>query len=202
MCSYILYMHISAYAHTHIQAHSLMRALKLSCARTRARTRMHMHTTHTGARAQTRMHPGTCGPDYARTHAPAHGTRMHAHAHPQAHPHMHTCARWRLNRIPAKFQCVCFHFSTTSKRKTIWHKMSHKRGRSSKPVCFPLLLLVPLLNLRWLIWFLRKNRTKSQKNRKNLLLNLSGMHLIPSCHPVDQFIGSEIIAISKTEWSE
>jgi len=89
MCSCILYMHISAYAHTHIQPHFLMRALTLSCARTRTRTRMHMHTMHTGARAQTCMHPGTRGPDYARTHAPAH---EHACMRTQ-HPHMYTCAR-------------------------------------------------------------------------------------------------------------
>ena len=69
-------MHISAYAYTHIQAHSLMRALTLSCARTHARTRMQ----HTGARAQTRMHPGT---------------RMHAHTHPRMNTH--TCARTRTN---------------------------------------------------------------------------------------------------------
>jgi len=36
------------------------------------RMRIHMHTTHTSARAQTRMHPGTRGPGLARTHAPAH----------------------------------------------------------------------------------------------------------------------------------
>jgi len=109
MCSCILYMHISVYAHTHIQAHALMRALTLSCARTRTTTRMHIHTTHTGARAQTRMHPGTRGPDYARTHAPAHEhacmrthtrkhtrTCTHAHAHPRyahARSHMQACAR-------------------------------------------------------------------------------------------------------------
>ena len=84
-------------------------ALTLSCARTRARTRMYMHTTHTGARAQTRRHPGTRGPDYARTHAPAHEhacmrthtrkhtrTCAHAHAHPRyahARSHMQACAR-------------------------------------------------------------------------------------------------------------
>ena len=96
MCLCILYMPISAYAHTHIQAHVLMRALTLSCARTHARTRMHMYTTHTGALAQTRMHPGTRRPDYARTRAPAHEhvcmctharkhtrTCKHAHAHPR-----------------------------------------------------------------------------------------------------------------------
>ena len=109
MWLYILYIHISAYAHAHIQAHSLMRAPTLSCARTHARTRMHIHTTYTGARAQTRIHPGTCGPDYARTHAPAHEhacmrthtrkhtrTCTHVHAHPRyarACSHMQTCAR-------------------------------------------------------------------------------------------------------------
>jgi len=88
MWSCILYMRISAYAHTHIQAHSFVRALTLSCARTRARTRMHMHTTHTGARAQTCMHPGTPGPDYARTHAPAH---EHACMRTHTRKHTHTC---------------------------------------------------------------------------------------------------------------
>ena len=67
MCLCILYMPISAYAHTHIQAHFLIRALTLSCARTHARTRMNMYTTHTGARAQTRMHPGTHRPNYAKS---------------------------------------------------------------------------------------------------------------------------------------
>jgi len=95
MCSFILYMPISVYAHIHIQVHSLMRALTLSC----ARMRMHMFTTHMSVRAQTRMHPGTRGPDHARTHAPAHEhtcmrthtckhtrTCLHAHA-----PALHTC---------------------------------------------------------------------------------------------------------------
>jgi len=95
MCLCILYMHISVYAHIHIQAHFLMRALTLSCARTCARTRMHMHTTHTGARAQTRMHPGTRGPDHARTHAPAHEPacmRTHTRKHTRTCTHAHTPA--------------------------------------------------------------------------------------------------------------
>ena len=109
MCLCILYIHKSAYAHTHVQAHSLMRVLTLSCARTHARTHIPMYTTHTGARAQTRMHPGIRRPDYARTHAPAHEhacmrtharkhtrTCKHAHAHPRyahARSHMQACAR-------------------------------------------------------------------------------------------------------------
>ena len=52
----------SAFSHegtyTFVRAHPRMRVLTLSCARTHARTRIHMYTTHTGARAQTRMHPG------------------------------------------------------------------------------------------------------------------------------------------------
>ena len=80
MCLYILYIHISAYTHTHLQAHSLMRALTLSCARTRARTRMHMYTTHTGARAQTRIHP-------MRPH------NVHAWIRTR---HMHACTRTML----------------------------------------------------------------------------------------------------------
>ena len=79
----ILSIHISAYAHTHIQAHFIMRALTVSCARTHARTRMHMNTTHTGARAQTRIHPGNVGPT------------THAHTHPRMNTH--TCARTRAN---------------------------------------------------------------------------------------------------------
>ena len=100
----ILYMHISAYAHTHIQAHSLMRALTLSCARTHARTRMHMSTTHTGARAQTRMHPGTCRPDYARTHAPA-------HEHVCMRTHTHACTLY--GRMLA---CDCVHVRSVGAR--------------------------------------------------------------------------------------
>jgi len=101
MCSFILYMPIFVYAHVHIQVHSLMRALTLSLTYIRARIRMHMLTTHTSARAQTRMHPGTSGPDHARTHAPAHEhacmrthtckhtrTCLHAHA-----PVLHTCTQ-------------------------------------------------------------------------------------------------------------
>ena len=82
MCSCILYMHISAYAHIHIQAHSLMRALILSCARTHARTRIHMHTTHRGARR------------HACTLAHV-GPTMHAHTHPRMNTH--ACARTRAN---------------------------------------------------------------------------------------------------------
>ena len=96
MCSCILYMHISAYAHIHIQAHSLMRALTLLCGRTRARTRMHLHTTHTGVRSQTRMHPGTRGSDYARTHAPAHKhacMRTHTRKHTRSCTHAHAHPR-------------------------------------------------------------------------------------------------------------
>jgi len=108
MCSCILYMHISAHAHIHIQAHSLMGALTLSCARTRARTRMHMQTTHTGARAQTRMHPGTRGPDYTRTHAPAHEhacmrthTRKHTRTCTHAHaPALRTCTQSHASMRP------------------------------------------------------------------------------------------------------
>ena len=105
-------MHISAYAHTHIQAHSLMRALTLSCARTHARTRMPMHTTHTGARAQTRMHPGTRGPDCARTHAPAHEhtcMRTHARKHTRTCKHAHAHQRYAHARSTYKHapaQCV------------------------------------------------------------------------------------------------
>ena len=109
MCLCIVYMPICAYAHTHLQAHFLMRALTPTRARTHARTRIHMYSAHTGARAQTRMHPGTRRPDYARTHAPAHEhvcmrthtrkhtcTCKHAHAHPRyahVHKHMQVCVR-------------------------------------------------------------------------------------------------------------
>jgi len=146
MCSCILYMHISAYARIHIQAHSLMRALTLSCARTRARTRIHMHTTHPGARAQTRMHPGTHGPDYARAHAPAHEhacmrthTRKHTrtctHAHPRpryAHTrshmqacartmYMHEYARGTCTHAPAQCPCMC----TYAHVRTRLHMRTH-----------------------------------------------------------------------------
>ena len=105
LCSCILYTHLSVHAHiTHARA------------RIRARMRMHMHMTHSSAHAQTRMHPGTCGPTthahmhprmntracmrththYARTHArtcmhaPAQCTCMHTHAHARTHLHMRT----------------------------------------------------------------------------------------------------------------
>jgi len=122
MCLCIVYMPICAYAHTHIQAHFLMRALTLTCARTHARTRMHMYSTHTGARAQTRMHPGTRRPDYARTHAPAHEhvcmrthtrkhtcTCKHAHAHPRyahVHKHMQVCVRTTCMHAYARGICM------------------------------------------------------------------------------------------------
>jgi len=106
MCSCILYMHLSVYAHIHIQAHSLMRALTLSCVRTRARTRMHMHTTHTGARAQTRMHPGIgdhssssywfSNKQHYLSCTLAHvGPTTHAHTHPRMNTH--ACARTRAD---------------------------------------------------------------------------------------------------------
>jgi len=86
----------------------------------------YVHMTHTSARAQTRMHPGTRGPDHARTHAPAHEhacmrtytckhtrTCIHAHAHAlrtctQAHacmrPHnAHACIRTRTR----EHTCTC-----------------------------------------------------------------------------------------------
>ena len=101
-------MPICVYAHTHIQAHFLMRALTLSCARTHARTRMHMYTTHTNARAQTRIHPGTRRPDYARTHAPAHEhvcmrthTRKHTRTCTHAHaPALRTCTQTHTSMRP------------------------------------------------------------------------------------------------------
>ena len=132
------FIHVSAYAHTHIQAHSLMRALTLSCARTHARTRM----THTGARAQTRMHPGTRRPDYARTHAPAHEhacmrthtrkytrTYKHAHAHPryaQARNHMQACARTTCMHAYARGICThvpaqCSYMRTYAHERTCLH---------------------------------------------------------------------------------
>jgi len=150
MCSCILYMHISAYAHTHIQAHSLMRALTLLCARTHARTRMPMHATHTGARAQTRMHPGTRRPDYARTHVPAHEhacmrthtrkhtrTCTHAHAHPRyahARSHMQACARTvymhayargTCTHAPAQCSCMCTHAHARTRLHMRPHSCEH-----------------------------------------------------------------------------
>jgi len=142
----ILYVHISAYAHTRIQAHSLMRAFTLSCARTNARTRMHMHTTHTGARAQTRMHPGTRGPDYARTPAPAHEhacmrthtrkhtrTCTHVHAQPRyarACSHMQTCARTMYMHAFARGTCThapvqCSCMCTYAHARTRLHMRPH-----------------------------------------------------------------------------
>ena len=53
MCWCILYMHISAYALTHIQAHSLMRALTLSCAHPRENANAHAHDAYGRARADT-----------------------------------------------------------------------------------------------------------------------------------------------------
>jgi len=100
-CAYpctLMYIYKSVY--------SLMRALTLPRARIRARIHMYMNTTHTSARAQTRMDPGTRGPNHARTHTPVHEhacmrmhtckhtrTCMHAHAHAlrtytQAHAYM------------------------------------------------------------------------------------------------------------------
>jgi len=81
-------MHSSVHAHIHIQAYSLMRTHTHTHARIRVRMRMHMNATHTSARAQTRMHPGTRGPNHARTHASA-----HEHAGMCTHPrrHIRTC---------------------------------------------------------------------------------------------------------------
>ena len=73
----------------------LLRALTLSRARIYARMRMHMYTTHTSARAQTRMHHGTRGPDHARTHAPAHEhacMRTHTRKQTRTCLHAHTSA--------------------------------------------------------------------------------------------------------------
>ena len=143
-------MHISAYAHTHIQVHSLMRALTLSCARTRARMCMHMHTTHTGARAQTRVHPGARGPDYAHTHAPAHEhacmrthtckhtrTCTHAHAHTRyahARSHMQACActmymhayaRGTCTHAPAQCSCMCTYVHARTRLHMRPHSCKH-----------------------------------------------------------------------------
>jgi len=124
----------------------LMRAFTLSCAHTCARTRMHMHTTHTGARAQTRMHPGTRGPDYARTHAPANEhacmhthtrkhtrTCTHAHAHPcyaHARSHMQACARTMYMHAYARGTCThapaqCSCMSTYAPSRTRLHMRPH-----------------------------------------------------------------------------
>jgi len=139
-------MHISAYAHTHIQAHSLMRPLTLSCARTRVRTRTHIYTTHTGARAQTRIHPDTRGTDYARTHAPAHEhaymrthtrkhtrTCTHVYAHPRyAHgrSHMQVCARTMYMHAYALGTCThapaqCSYMCTYAHARTHLHMRPH-----------------------------------------------------------------------------
>jgi len=59
-----------------------------------------------------------------------------------------------------QFHCVCFHFSTVSKREPIWHNMSYERGTCSKssPIfCFFLFFVC----CRCLIWFLRKIRKNS-----------------------------------------
>jgi len=71
------------------------------------RMRMHMHTTHTSARAQTRMHPGTRGPDHARTHASA-----HEHAGMATPLKWHTtiprlCCSYQLNTPPPSKTRVC-----------------------------------------------------------------------------------------------
>ena len=123
-----------------------MRALTLSCVRTHARTRMYMNTTHTGARAQTRMHPGTRRPDYARTHAPAHEhacmrthtrkhtrTCKHAHAHPRyahARNHMQTCARTTCMHVYARGICThvpaqCSYMRTYAHARTRLHIRPH-----------------------------------------------------------------------------
>ena len=160
MCSCILYMHLSVYAHIHIQAHSLMRALTLSCVRTRARTRMHMHTTHTGARAQTRMHPGIgdhssssywfSNKQHYLSCTLAHvGPTTHAHTHPRmntqacartrantpAHAHMRTHPRYAQHAstcMHASAQCTCMY--THVHARTRLHMRTHSCKHS--PIYF------------------------------------------------------------------
>jgi len=103
MCSCILYMHISAYAHIHIQAHSLMRALTLS--------RVFMRT-------HTRKHTRTC------THAHAHPRYAHARSHMQACArtmYLHAYARGTCTHAPAQCPCMC----TYAHVRTRLHMRTH-----------------------------------------------------------------------------
>ena len=109
ICSCILYMHLSVHAHsTHTRA------------RIHTRMRTHMHMTHSSAHVQTRMHPGTCGPDHARTHAPAHEHAcMHVHAHAlctHAGTYMHA---------PAQYTCMYTYAHAQTHLHTRTHSCKH-----------------------------------------------------------------------------
>jgi len=90
--------------------------------------RMHMHMTHTSARAQTRMHPGTRGPDHARTHAPAHEhacmrTHTYKHTHTCMHAHAHALRTHAGTCMHATAQCTCMH--TYAHARTHLHMRTH-----------------------------------------------------------------------------
>ena len=123
MCLCILYMHISAYAHTHIQAHSLMRALTLSCARTHART---AYPCTRCIRARARRHACTLAHVDPTTHAHTHPrmnthTCAHTHANTPAHANMrtrtHAAHMHAVTYKHAPAQCSYIHTHATHTRK-------------------------------------------------------------------------------------
>ena len=112
-----------------------------------ARTRMHMHTTHTGVRAQTRMHPGTRGPDYARTHAPAHehvGMRTRPRKHTRTCTHAHspalrTCTQTHASMRPLNVHaCIRTRHMHACTRTMLIH--AYVRARANTPTHTPALV--------------------------------------------------------------
>jgi len=100
-----IYMHISMYAHIHIQVYSLLKAYTHTCIRICARMHTFMHLTHANARAQTRIHSDTRGPNHVRTHAPAH---EHACMCTHTRKRTHTCMRAHAHALRTRTQAHAF----------------------------------------------------------------------------------------------
>jgi len=100
-----------------------------------------MNTTHSGARAQTRMHPDTRRPDHARTHAPAHEhacMRTHARKHTRTCKHAHAHPRYALDAVTYKHapaQRACMHTHAVYARMYPHNAHTCARTRTREHAC-------------------------------------------------------------------